>query len=79
VVGLMGWSEDADELGKPKVRVAKRAVPLVPELSDELIAWDKFARIESGSLYRTRGGKVPSQSIGSAHWVERRRPQARVT
>jgi integrase len=61
-IGLVGWSDDPEEIGDPKVERSVRTVPIPPALISELRAWLAFSEIHAGPLFRTRGEKVPLQS-----------------
>jgi integrase len=61
-IGLAGFSEDSEEIGEPKVELSVRTIPMLPALVRELRLWLEHSGVETGPLFRTRNGRIPTQS-----------------
>jgi integrase len=61
-IGLEGWSEDPEELGRVKVDASWRTVPISQHLVGELRAWIELRNLVSGPLFRTTKDTIPVQS-----------------
>ena len=61
-VGLPGWSDDDQAIGRPKAERSNRSIPLHPRLVKELREWIEEAHIEKGPLFLTRKETLPRSS-----------------
>jgi integrase len=61
-VGLAGWSEDDQEIGRPKAKRSTRTIPIPQRLVVEIRSWIEAAEIEDGPLFLTRNGTLPLSS-----------------
>ena len=61
-MGLAGWSEDDQEIGRPKAKRSTRTIPIPQRLVVEIRSWIEAAEIEDGPLFLTRNGTLPLSS-----------------